>query len=75
MQKRYAKPQRTIGIIVYISKTKEDEGHIQIPLRLLESLVFTLMRLNLALKNKLVFSYYMTNVAQEKGKVQIDWGV
>lgn len=48
------------------------KGCIQIPLRSLESLVFTFMRLDLALKAKLVSSYYMTNVAQEKGKVQID---
>lgn len=59
-------------IIFYISKTEEGEGHIQILLRLLESLVFTSTRLDLTLKTKLVSSYYMTNVAPEKGKVQID---
>lgn len=62
-------------IIFCISKTEEGEGHIQILLRLLESLVFTSTRLDLTLKTKLVSSYYMTNVAQEKGKVQIDRGV
>lgn len=48
------------------------KGHVQIPLRSLETLAFTLMKLDPVIKTSLFSPYNMTNVAREKGKVQID---